>query len=355
MKVLLLSRYCRKGASSRVRSYQYIPFLRRNGIEVDIWPLFDDHYLKKLYQGKKTSIYDILTSYIQRLGRLLKGNRYSLVWIEKEIFPWLPAFGELGLKLSRVPYIVDYDDALFHRYDCHKYALVRFFLGRKIDAVMKHAALVIVGNDYLGARARQAGAKRVERLPTVVDLGRYKLKSNRRAEGKAVIGWIGTQITSKYLNRISGALSELARHRNVEFVAVGPKIIPDANVQWITVPWSESNEVEKLQTFDIGIMPLDDSPWERGKCGYKLIQYMACGLPVVASPVGVNKEIVVSEKNGFLAASTEEWRKAFYWLIDNPVAAYNMGKTGRQRIEAEYCLEVTGPKLSELLRSVDNR
>ena len=161
-KILLLSRYGKLGASSRIRSYQYLPFLKKHGIDVEVMPLLDDEYIRDFYSGKGRQRVKIFKAYLHRIKYLFKAKRFDLVWIEKELFPFLPAWGEVMLNTLRVPYIVEYDDAIFHNYDLNPNRLVRFFLRTKIDQVMKRAAVVVVGNDYLGNRARQAGAKRVE-------------------------------------------------------------------------------------------------------------------------------------------------------------------------------------------------
>ena len=117
-------------------------------------------------------------------------------------------------------------------------------------------------------------------------------------------------------------------------------------------PWSEAAEVSLIQTFDIGIMPLTDTPWARGKCGYKLIQYMACGLPVIASPVGVNSDIVEHGVNGFLADTEEEWAQAISTLLSDRELRHRMGAAGRKKVEAEYSLQVWGPKVAAMIRDV---
>ena len=164
MKILLLSRYSRLGASSRLRSYQYLPYLKTHGIDVDVAPLLENDYLKNLYAGRRKDLRGIIRAYIRRLGLLINSNSFDLLWVEKEILPWLPAWAEAILAHLGIPYVVDYDDAIFHRYDMHPKAIIRSLLGGKIDTVMSRAALVIVGNKYLADRARKAGARRVEYL-----------------------------------------------------------------------------------------------------------------------------------------------------------------------------------------------
>lgn len=138
---------------------------------------------------------------------------------------------------------------------------------------------------------------------------------------------------------------------DARLLVVGCEGLEVRDVPVETRKWSEDTEVSAIQQFDAGIMPLPDAPWERGKCGYKLIQYMACRLPVVASPVGVNREIVEDGVNGFLAATPDEWVIALKQLRDHEELRQSMGMAGRKKVEAEYNIQVTAPKLGELLRS----
>jgi hypothetical protein len=245
---------------------------------------------------------------------------------------------------------VDYDDAWYHRYDLHQNPFVRRLLGRKIDAVMRHSTTVVAGNDYLAERARHAGARRVEIIPTVVDADRYQPRLDRN-NPVPVIGWIGTPQTSRYLMPLLPVFSQLKKQIPFRVIAVGarPDDFTDTVVE--VVPWSEDTEVSIIQTFDIGIMPLLDTPWERGKCGYKLIQYMACGIPVVASPVGVNQKIVKHGVNGYLAADNG-WGAHLIELLRFPDLRQTLGAQGRRDVEAWYSLQVQAPRLVSLIREV---
>lgn len=353
MRVLLLSRYGRLGASSRLRSYQYLPYLTSCGFDVTVAPFFGNDYVAGMYAGKVSHV-GVLRSYLTRLRFMLRARRFDLVWVEKEMLPWIPSWIELGLFPSGVPLVVDYDDAVFHRYDQNSLTVVRRLLGRKIDAVMRRADLVIVGNDYLGERARQAGARRIEFLPTVVDASRYIVSSTATGR-RLTIGWVGSPSTAHYLNLIAPALQELTVSRGVRVVAVGanPAQLQDLPIE--VRPWSEDTEVAEIQQFDIGIMPLPDEPFERGKCGYKLIQYMACGKPVVASPVGVSAVIVRPGIDGFLATTVAEWSESLRMLCDDTSLRQRMGVAGRARMEKEYSLQVAAPRLEQLLRSIGNK
>ncbi len=350
MRVLLLSRYGRLGASSRVRSYQYLPTLQASGIHVTSVPLLDDGYVADLYAGRPKHIRRIVGAYLRRLWHLSRCFRFDLLWIEYELLPWLPAWGETLLASLGIAYLVDYDDAVFHRYDLHRNVLVRAALGEKIDVIMRKAALVIVGSDYLADRARRAGARRIEYLPTVVDLNRYQLAADP-GNSLYTIGWIGSPITVPYLQLVRDALAEICQGGTGRLTLVGAREPTLDGVRTVIRPWSEDTEVSEIQQFDVGIMPLPDQPWERGKCGYKLIQYMACGRPVVASPVGANTQIVEPGVNGFLATTTAEWTDALRALREVAPRA-RMGRAGRAKVERDYSLQVTGPRLAAILHSL---
>jgi glycosyltransferase involved in cell wall biosynthesis len=271
------------------------------------------------------------------------------LWIEKELFPFLPVWAELFTHRTGVPYVVDYDDAIFHNYDLHRSGFVRATLGKKIGKVMKRAALVLVGNSYLHRYAEQSGAKRVEHFPTVVDLSKYQIK---RFESDSIfkIGWIGTPDTFKFLGVTVDAFTAIRAMGAAKLVLVGSGPVEFNSIPVDVRPWSEETEVAELQNFDVGIMPLVDGDWERGKCGYKLIQYMACGVPVIASPVGANRQIVQHGVNGFLASNREEWIEALTKLRDDPALRAKMGAAGRALVESEFSLQVAAPRLISLLR-----
>lgn len=348
LSVVFLTKYGRNGASSRYRYLQYLPKLETAGINCAVCSLLEDSYLQKRYERGYGSMRDFVGAFCRRLGTLLQAHRYHLLWIEYELFPYCPAIFETILARFGISYVVDYDDAIFHQYDRHKNWFVRRMLGEKISRVMRNATLVIAGNEYLADYARKAGSKQVEIIPTVVDITRYPLKTTVESS-MFTIGWIGSPSTSKYLKEIAPALAEICRNGQAQVTLIGSGQIDLPGVPVTILPWSETTEVENLQRFDVGIMPLSDSPWERGKCGFKLIQYMACGLPVIASPVGVNSQIVEEGVNGFLATTTQEWVRAFNMLRDSYHLRKQMGQEGRKKVESQYCLEVTAPKLVSLL------
>jgi glycosyltransferase involved in cell wall biosynthesis len=354
MHVLALTRYSSLGSSSRVRFYQYLPSLVSSGMEIQVAPLLGNDYVRNLYNGKRQPFFSILTAYIRRISRVVNSRHFDLFWIEKELFPWIPFTIENLLLRRGFPCVVDYDDAVFHRYDLHKNLLVRALLGNKIDAVMRRAATVVVGNEYLADRARSVGAVRIEYLPSVVDINRYTTKKNKGEQFR--IGWLGSPITAPYLGLVRDALEEVVKRTGAHLVLVGAgDQDPLTGVEKELLPWSAGSEVAHIQSFDVGIMPLTDGAFEQGKCGYKLIQYMACGLPVVASPVGVNKRIVEQGVNGFWASTTADWVEALVKLAGDTEMRHALGKAGRNKVEQEYSLQVTAPRLLEILTEAASR
>jgi hypothetical protein len=349
MKVLMLSRYGRLGASSRMRSYQYLPLLEAAGISITMVPLFSDAYVQGLQRNTKSPL-EALRAYAGRVQTLLASRKFDLLWIEKEALPWLPAWFEKMLLPGAVPYVLDYDDAVFHYYDEHPNPGVRALLAGKHPALMQGAALVVAGNAYLAEFARQAGASHVEVVPTVIDLARYPAGRPERAENNALpcVGWIGQRATASFLAPYTSLFERLTAEGLARFAVIGIDA-KSLGLPMASIAWTEQTEVASIASFDIGIMPLVDEPFERGKCGYKLIQYMACGLPVVASPVGVNRQIVEHGVNGFLAETPAQWEQALQTLLADAGLRQRMGQAGRQKVEQHYCIQATGPRLSQLL------
>lgn len=350
MKVLLLSRYGPQGASSRVRMYQFLPALEAAGIAVTAAPLIDDALLLRRYAAGRHAPRALLGPYFARLLAVLRSRAYDLLWIEYELFPWLPAALDLLVARGAPPYVVEYDDAVFHHYDSHASALVRTLLGRKHDRLMARAAAVIAGNPYLADRAERAGATRVVTLPSVVDTDVF-VPAAGAADGPPVIGWIGSPTTAAYLREIGPVLAALTQSGATRVRLVG--LEPDATLPFAyeARPWTREREVAEVQGFDIGVMPLPDDRWTRGKCGYKLVQYMACGKPVVASPVGVNATIVRDGIDGCLAADAAAWAAALDALVRDAARREAMGAAGRARAVEHWSARTVAPRLAEVLAS----
>lgn len=339
LRVLGVTRHGVTGSASRYRWLQYVPHLESEGIDCRTESLFGDEYVTRLYAGRGRDPLAVARGYV-RLARALRNAEADVVFVEKDIFPRLPQVIEAAWRPPGVRYVVDLDDAVFHQSP------------RKFERLFRGAAAVTAGNAYLEKYAREHGASRVERLPTVVDLDKYPRVPRPVGDGPLVVGWIGAPVTSKYLRLVERPLARFAAKTGSRLRLVGAGDERLDGVPTERVPWTLAGEVDAMRPFDVGVMPLEDNPWERGKCALKLVQYMAMGIPVVASPVGANVDVVEDGKSGFLASTPEAWFDALMTLHDDPQLRGRMGRAGRARVEADFSLARTAPALARLLREV---
>ena len=346
MKVLILPRHAPQAASCRHRFVQYLPYLNDHGFTCDVVPFFDERYTAAVLGGGEKLWWRFGQAAAARLAALLTARRYDLVVVHAEFIPFLQHVFAHWLGRMAVPFVIDFDDAFFHAYDQHRSGLVRLVLGNKLGRLMAEAELNCAGSDYLCGYARRFSSK-VALVPTVVDLARYPAAPTPPDPDRFSVGWIGSPATTPHLQSVLPELLAFASGRNVEIVAIGARRfdVGAAPVRW--VDWSEETEVAELSKAHVGIMPLPESMWTDGKCGFKLIQAMACWRPVVASPVGANLRIVEPGVSGLLAPPGE-WGAALTRLYENPELCSTLGVAGRRTVEREYSLEVWAPRLAAL-------
>lgn len=352
--ILYLSRFDESGAAPRYRVYQYFDSFQQVGITITAKPLLDIKYLNKLYFAKKRSKLYLLNKYFKRACFLLfNKSKYDLVLMDGELFPFIPFFLEKFFLPKQ--YIIDQDDAIFHTYDQHSSWIVRALLGNKISYIWKNSLHIIVGNAYVEEKARALGAKSVSVLPTVVDANKYKPRPipTQNNHNQIIIGWVGSPTTVHALGLIKDVLINVAKKTNIALHVIGA----DFTLEGVNVVcenwkngWSEAQEIHMIHQIDIGIMPLYDSPYEKGKCGFKLIKYMACAKPSIASPVSMNKEIIDHDKNGYLANSLEEWEKYLLMLIDDANKRKHFGMAGREKMLQSFSLQATAPHFCRILK-----
>ena len=349
--ILVLTRYARTGASSRLRFYQFIDDIKRNnkGVRFIEKPLFDDNYVDSLLVDKNMTI-SIFYAYMRRFFILLSARKYQCIWVEKEVFPFFPSIFEFILKKLKIKVVVDYDDATFHSYEYSSSPLVRYLLSSKIDKVMSYASCVICGNPYLADRALRNN-NLVEMIPTVVNLNHYNILDNDKQEELFTVGWIGSPSTQKYILEIKASLIKFCRERKSKIVLVGAKknilshFPGDINVE--LREWTEDSEVGNIASFDVGIMPLTNGNWEKGKCGYKLIQYLACGIPALGSDVGVNREILENTKGGIIV---NDWYKDLLYVHDNPEIRESLSASALKNLPNTYSMQKYSDKIYSILR-----
>jgi glycosyltransferase involved in cell wall biosynthesis len=351
MKLLALTKYGDRAASVRQRLLQFRPFLTESNITIECHPLLDNEYLKRTLQGRRPPLLRIGRSYLDRLVSLLFLRNFDVLWVQYELFPYVLGVAEKLAFVSSKPIVCDFDDAIFHQYDAHANPLVRRLLGRKLEPLLRGASLCICGNAYLKSYADQF-CPRTEIVPTVLDTTVYV--PGGVGQRPLTIGWIGSPSTWTFVQPLIPLLQRLADEMGlvIRVVGAGAGRANPAGSRFQFLEWSEESEIASIQGMDIGVMPLPDEPWARGKCGYKLIQYMACGVPVVASPVGVNSDIVDEGVNGFLARTESEWEAAIRRLAASPELRATLGARGREKVVNAYSLQVHGPRLAALLREV---
>jgi glycosyltransferase involved in cell wall biosynthesis len=353
MRLLILSRFDECGAGPRYRFYQFLSLFEQKGIRVEIQALLDKKYLNSVYSNQARPFTHLFKIYAKRAWfLLLNKNRYDVVFMDSELFPYVPFFLERWFLPKK--YFIDQDDAVFHRYDTHQSFWIRKLFGGKIAKVIRNSQGIIVGNTYLKEHAVRAGMHNVVVLTTTVDAQIYKpqVESLKPGPDAVIIGWVGSPTTVRYLELIKPALIAVAKKRNIILSVVGASYaLPGVTVHsqnWVD-GWNEQEEIALTNKIDIGIMPVIDGPFERGKCGFKIIKYMACAKPVIASPVGLDPGIVDHGKNGYIATSLAEWEEYLLLLIDDAQRRENFGRYGREKMLEKYSLQAAFPALYDFL------
>lgn len=343
MKVLFLTQMDERGPSSRYRVYQLLPLLKQKGIDPEVSPgiegeLYETIYSRGYQLGKWKALPVIWKKRQSDVRRL---HEFDAVFIQKGILPGL--YSGLEKKMAREkPIVFDFDDAIW--LPRQGGSRVARFMHREaaVKELLRLSSAVIAGNDFLADYASHYN-RNVTVVPTAVDVSRYP--KNRSSE---VVGWIGSAATLPYLKSVGGVFQRLNIRPRV--IGVGNPGSLGFDVEYR--PWHLGSEAWELSQIGIGISPLPDTPWERGKCGVKLLQYMACGIPVVASPVGVHHQMVRSGENGFLAHSEEQWVGYLASLMKDAQLRDRMGERGRAFVQQDYDVHGAADKIASILLKV---
>ncbi len=282
-----------------------------------------------------------------RRRQLRRARGFDGLLLHRKTLTWWEAWA-LGPRGGRGPLLYDFDDAVM--FQARRPARPHRGRARRFARTVGQADLVLAGSPILAERARRPGGPRVEVVPTGLDARRYPPKNAYgRSEGPRLV-WIGSRSTLKQLARLRGALEAVGRRvpgARLRVVADAPLAVDGLAVE--NVPWSRRSEGRLLSECDVGIAPLPDTPYTRGKCGFKVLQYMAAGLPVVASPVGVQAEYVRPEETGLHAGGEAEWVEAIGRLAGDAALCERMGRAGRARVEAEFDVRGLAPRVVDLV------
>jgi glycosyltransferase involved in cell wall biosynthesis len=342
-RIIYFTKYTKKGPSSRYRSYFYFDFLC-DEFDIVFHPLFNDEYILDLYIHHTRNYSKVFIAYLKRIySVLLCLWTKDILFIEYELLPYFPPILEKLLKLTGVRYILDFDDAVFHNYDLNSNFIIRYLLHNKIPEIAKDSSFIITGSPYLTSVLSKYNENIFE-IPTSIIYNDYTANINfsEHIDSNITIGWIGSKSTSNNLIFIK-ELFEICsiKFPNVTFRIMGfdsslSDLLNFQNV--VFYEWKESEEFQFLSSIDIGIMPLMDTPWNKGKCGFKLIQYMAMGKPTISSPFEAHIKINRTNKNLF-ADSISDWVESIEQFLNNLDACSKIGFQNREIVREFYSME----------------
>jgi len=332
-----------RSPGQRYRYEQYIPFLQQNGFQFDISNLLNEKDDKNIYSPgnyfKKFLIY--LKTWRIRIKDWSRMNRYDIIFIYRDALVTGSTFFERKFSRSKAKVICDFDDAIW---------LQNVSAGNRRLAFLKNPAktskiiglcdLIFAGNQFLADYALQFN-KNVVVIPSTIDMNVYQRKEKKDNSGTVCIGWTGSPTTVRHFITAIPVLKKIKEKfgEKVEFKIIGDKNYYCAELETQGEAWAAATEVEDLSQVDIGIMPLPDNEWEKGKCGMKGLQYMGLGIPALMSPVGANLEIIQDGVNGYLPASENEWVERLSMLVEDKALRERIGNAGRQTVINKYSVE----------------
>ncbi len=249
--------------------------------------------------------------------------------------PW---FEWIAAKVLRKKIIYDFDDAIWIPNTSENNKLVAGFKWhQKVGAICRWAYKVSCGNAYLQEYAKQYNQKAVVN-PTTIDTQNLHNQVKEQNTAKIVIGWTGTHSTMKYLDQVVPVLQRLEKKYTFEFCVISNQepALPIRSL--VFKPWQKDSEIADLMRFNVGLMPLEDDPWAKGKCAFKALQYMALGIPAVVSPVGMNTEVVDQEVNGYICCTQEQWYGSLEKIVQHAALRSELGKAAREKIQQHYAV-----------------
>jgi glycosyltransferase involved in cell wall biosynthesis len=342
---LVLTKYGNQGASSRIRLLQFVPALSES-VEVRVQRLLGDHYVRALNHGNRFrqvgfGLYGVLDRLILLCSYVARRKTFDVVIVQQELVPYAPTKLETWLlrRLAKDSLIIDIDDAEFLRYR-NRHGLIRVFCDDKLTALWRTADSVVCGSAQLRRDVVEATDGQTVCLdaPSVVERDAPARRVSRRSVVRGRIGWIGSPSTARDLQLIREPLQAVATRHSVEFWVVGGRVDLIPGVSTSCLDWSRENEELLLETMDIGVMPLTDSVFRRRKCGFKVVQYMTAGIPVVASDVGGNRDIVIHGElaAGYMARDSAEWEQAFDVLLSDERTRERMAETSMLLANRHY-------------------
>jgi len=358
MKILFLTPYpYNQAPSQRFRFEQYFSFLKNSNIDITHLPFLNQKTWEVFY--KKGFLLQKITGtilgIINRHILIFKIHKFDFIFIHREACFIGPAYFEwIYAKLFKKKIVYDFDDAIWLR----DVSEANIFLGwlkrsNKTNKIISYANYVIAGNAYLAEYAKMYN-KNVIVIPTTINNYYHSVKKKKNDESVVKIGWTGSLTTNKHLEMILPVLAKIKMlyGNAIEILMISNKQIKNDQIDLKFIAWTQKSEIEDLSQFDIGIMPLPDDEWAKGKCGFKGLQYMALEIPTIMSPVGVNTEIIQDGINGFLARTENEWLEKLSLLIESKELRERVGKAGRKTVEEKYSVDANKKKYLDLFNKL---
>jgi len=336
------------GPSQRFRFEQYLQFISTE-FKYDEYTFWNEKGWEVLFSDsnfiKKVTF--LIFAFLKRFFLMFTMYRYDFVFIHREVSHiGPPIFEWIITKVYKKKTIFDFDDAIWRLNYSQKNRIVKYFKSpKKIEKICAWANTVTVGNTYLASYAKQFN-KNVIVIPTTIDTNYHVNKNN--SKHKITIGWTGTLTTLKHIDLLLKVLREIKGKYDFNFLVIANDK-PNLELDFVEyMPWRKESEIEDLSKIDIGIMPLPDNEWEKGKCGFKGLQYMALQIPTIMSPVGVNSEIIKDGENGFLASTEQEWIDKLELLLSSASLRKSIGIAGRKTVQERYSVEANKQKYLDL-------
>lgn len=353
LRVLFLTYSDEQGASARYRVYQFLPFLKERGIEATVRTLYSRRHYKLIVSNGSSAMQALLmlSAYVRRLWQVLRSGRYDVVFFHREAVPLGPVFMERLASARGAGTILDLDDLVFIN-NPHAQSWLRRKLRnpQRMAQVVADVDCVCAANDYIGDYARTKNAC-VEVIPGAEDMARYEVEPLRPLADRFVIGWTGSFSTEVYLDMLKPAFRRLSEHiENLSILVIGGGNFTCSGVKVVHMPWSLETEIPLVRGFDVGVMPVVDDEWAKGKCGGKARIYMAAGVPSVASAVGYNCELIKDGDTGVLIRDPDEWFEKIYDLYLDVEKRKQVGRRGRAYVRENLSVTVLAPPLEALIR-----
>ena len=337
----------------RFRIEQWEPLLRQRGVEITYAPFENELLHGLLYKAGNMGgkLAQVSRGFARRLSLINSVKQFDAVYIFREAALLGPAVFERMIKRRRVPIVFDFDDAVFVSYRSPSNGYLSYLkFAAKTKTICRLASHVIVGNSYLADYARQFNPH-VTIVPTTIDTEKYSVRHSNPSD-IPVIGWTGSFSTVQHLDTLRGALQKLAEREKFRLRVIGTPEYRLEGVPVEAIPWRSESELDDLRPIDLGVMPLPNDAWSKGKCGLKALQFMALGIPTICSPVGVNTEIIQDGENGFIADTEQEWVDKMGRLLRSVELRNQLGLAGRATVDQKYSAIAQAPRVYEVLESI---